>query len=156
MNKEVIKLKNKNLMLIIVGAVAFFVGGAAGFFGGMQYQKSQTSQNMMLNRNATMRRFGRNGNRMAVRGQVINSGKNTITVKMPDGSTKIVILSSSTMIGKTTTGSTSDITNGSNVIVFGTTNSDGSLTAQNIQIGNGLFGPRGSESPMPSSAPQGY
>ncbi len=153
-----IKLKNKNL--IIIGVVALLIGGGAGFFAGTKYQQSKTvSQRSTANGNPGGRMMGRfgNANGMAVRGQIISADKGSITVKMQDGSTKIVILGSSTMVGKTSTGSVSDLTNGSTVIVFGATNSDGSITAQNIQVGNGVtFGPRESGSPMPTPTPAGY
>ena len=144
-----IKLKKE---AILIGIIALLVGGGAGFFGGMQYQKSKAPQRMA---NATFfqggngaRRGGPNG--MAVRGQIISSDNNSITVKMMDGSTKIVILSGSTQIGKSTTGTISDLTNGANVTVFGSTNSDGSVTAQNVQVGNGVMFGRPSSSPSAS------
>lgn len=150
--------KNKNLLLVIVGVVALIIGGGIGFFGGTKYQQSKTQTRFtqfanggnFMGRTGMNGRFGTGGaNAMAVRGEIISADTNSITVKMSDGSTKIVVLGSSTMIAKTTTGSTSDLTNGANVIVFGTTNSDGSVTAQNIQIGNSPFGLRGSSSPTP-------
>ncbi|SRR5258708_2681052 len=150
---------NKNI--IIVGVVALLIGIGGGFFGGMKYQQSKTSQNTAANTGAFQRGGGRvrGANGMAIRGQILSSDNNSITVKMQDGSTKIIILSSSTMIGKSTTGAASDLTNGANVTVFGTTNSDGSITAQNVQVGNGMmFGvrPSGSPSANGSPAPQGY
>lgn len=158
-------MENKNLTtksqaLLIVGIVALLIGGAAGFFGGMQYQKGKTVANFQAG-NGTFQRGNRIGvgrpggaNGMAVRGQIISADNNSITVKMMDGSTKIVILGSTSVIAKTTTASASDLVNGANVIVFGTTNSDGSVTAQNVQIGNGMMfgGPRPSSSP--STNPQ--
>lgn len=154
----------KNLIVIIVGVVTLLIGGGAGFFAGMKYQQGKTPQrgqflgmnNFGGNGNGGNRRFG-NGNGMAIRGQIISSDSNSITVKLQDGSTKIVILNGSSVIAKSTTGQVSDLTNGSEVTAFGTTNSDGSITAQNIQIGAGLFGQRmGQPSPSASPAPQGY
>ena len=154
-NKQSLSLRDKNI--IIAAVIALLVGGAAGFFGGMKYQQSKSGNQTSQSPNR-MGRFGSAGNRnnMAVRGQIIASDSNSITVKLMDGSTKIIVLSSSTMIGKTTTGSISDLTNGANVTVFGTTNSDGSVTAQNVQVGNGVFfgGPRPSGSP--AASPMGY
>jgi hypothetical protein len=165
---EVINMENKNLFtvkgpqaLLIVGIIALLIGGAAGFFGGMQYQKGKVTANTQAGLNGNFQRgnrtrAGRPGgaNGMAVRGQIISADNNSITVKMMDGSTKIVILGSNSVIAKTTTASASDLVNGANVIVFGTTNSDGSVTAQNVQIGNGMMfgGPRPSSSP--STNPQ--
>lgn len=153
----------KNKLVIIAAVVALLIGGGIGFFAGTKYQQgkdtssNQTPGNLTFQQRAV--RGGRFGgaNGMVVRGQIISSDSNSITVKLPDGSTKIIILSSSTMIGKTTTGSTTDLTNGATITAIGSTNSDGSITAQNVQIGNGMmFGPRPSGSPMPSGAPQGY
>jgi hypothetical protein len=146
---------NKNIIIVGIGIVALLIGGGAGFFGGMQFQKGKTPVRGQFGANGTFTRgAGRGGaNGMAVRGQIISADNNSVTVKMMDGSTKIVILSSNTMIGKTTSGSASDLTNGSNVTVFGTTNSDGSITAQNVQVGNGMLfggGPRPSGNPSAS------
>jgi hypothetical protein len=53
---------------------------------------------------------------------------------MQDGSSKIVYFSDSTMIGKSTQGAASDLNTGEQVMANGTSNPDGSITAQNIQI----------------------
>lgn len=160
------EVRNMNKNIIIAGIVALLIGGGIGFFGGMQYQKSQAPQGGQFARtfeggNGGRGRFG-SANGMAVRGQIISVDNNSITVKLADGSTKIVVLSSSTMIGKSTVGTVSDLANGANVTIFGTTNSDGSVTAQNVQVGNLMFAERPSGSPMPAqtgsatSAPTGY
>lgn len=149
----------KNAKLIVPALITLLIGGGLGFFGGMKYQQSKTpSRTFQLGGNNPQGRNGMrfgNGNGQAVRGQIISSDDKSITIKMQDGSTKIVILGSSTMIGKSTTGSITDLTKDENVIVFGTSNSDGSVTAQNIQIGNVTFGLRGSGSPNPTATPQG-
>ena len=61
-----------------------------------------------------------------------------LDVKMQDGSTKIVILSEQTSINKASEGSKEDLKTGEQVTAFGTENSDGSVTAQNISIGGML------------------
>lgn len=75
----------------------------------------------------------RNGMR-PVSGEVISADANSITVKSQDGSSKIVILSGSTKFVKTAEVAKNDITKGIQVGVFGTENTDGSITATNIQI----------------------
>lgn len=133
-------MKNPMIMTIIV---ALIVGGAA-FFGGMQYQKTQASSPMQgqfrgPDRGGPQGGFqGGSGNRQGmtpVSGEIISQDDTSITVKMQDGSTKIVILSGDTTINKTSEGSKSDLKTGETVTAFGTTNSDGSVTAQNISIG---------------------
>ena len=59
-----------------------------------------------------------------------------ITLKLNDGSTKIVILSDSTAINQSTQAQKSDLVEGGQVTVIGTINSDGSVTAQDVQIGS--------------------
>src|SRR5581483_9474994 len=135
--------------------ILVIVFAAAGFYGGMTYQKSRRPSfavgangavgNVAFN-GAGGGRFGNRGmgfqgGASAMRpisGQIVSSGNNTITVKLSDGSSKIVDISGSTMINKSTKGSSSDLTSGQQVTAFGTTNSDGSVTAQAVNVGNGM------------------
>lgn len=133
--------------MIMTVIVALVVGGAA-FFGGMQYQKTQISgpmQGQFRGQNGGTQGglLGGSGNRqgmMPVSGEIISLDDTSITVKMQDGSSKIVILSDDTNINKSSEGVKSDLKTGETVTAFGTTNSDGSITAQNISIGGGMFG----------------
>ena len=120
----------------VIAAVALC---AAGFFGGMKFEDYQISKT----RGTVMRQFAngangvRTGGRMGgrqVAGDVVGVDDKTMTVKMPDGSSKIVIISDSTSFNKAETGTKSDVQVGSKVAVFGTDNTDGSVTAQNIQL----------------------
>ena len=76
---------------------------------------------------------GRNGGGNA-NGEIISKDDTSITVKGRDGSSKIVLYTPSTQVMKSTSGSSTDIIVGSQVLVQGKTNSDGSVTAQNISI----------------------
>lgn len=134
----------------IISALLLLIGLGIGFFGGTKYQQGKVAGAATSGQNRG--RFG-NGNGIggrATAGEIISKDDKSITVKMQDGSTKIVLLSSSTTINKASEGSVGDLTTGERVAVFGTTNSDGSVTAQNIQI-NPLI--RNGQSPMPSSTP---
>lgn len=123
---------NKNTG-IIVAVVLIILAGVGGFFAGKQYQTMQRGTRGQFGANGQfVRRFGQNGT--AAVGQIISQDSNSITVKMQDGSTKIILLSSQTVINKQATGSASDLKQGETVAAFGTTNSDGSITAQNIQL----------------------
>jgi hypothetical protein len=79
----------------------------------------------------------------AVAGQIIAADDSSITVKTSDGSTKIVLLSSSTSITKTQQGSKTDLTTGQEVVVTGTTNSDGTVAASRVQVGANLAAVQG-------------
>lgn len=139
---------------MIITIIAVIIVGAAAFFGGMKYQQTQAASNG----NGAQGRFVQGGGRrfgkqagMATIGKVVSSDSNSITVQMQDGSSKIVNISGSTTIAKTTKGSQSDLTNGTQVAVFGSTNSDGSVNAQNIQINPGTFRER-LMTPQPSQS----
>ncbi len=119
----------------IITIILVIAVGIAGFFVGMQYQKMQRGNFAGRFGGAGFQRFGgTNGANRPVLGQIISSDANSITVKLMDGSSKIVIVSSSTTINKAATGTKDDLKQGSTVAVFGTANSDGSVTAQNIQL----------------------
>jgi hypothetical protein len=144
--------KNAIIITILVAIIA----AGAGFFGGMQYQKMQPrSANFAqfaggLGGRGGNTRFGQNGANRPVVGEIISSDANSITVKMMDGSTKIVVVGGSTSINKAATGTIADLKTGETVAVFGTQNQDGSVTAQNVQINPQMRFGRPSESPMPT------
>jgi hypothetical protein len=132
----------KNLNIIIIAVLVGVIGLGAGFFAGVKYQENQqpdfrnraflaNGQRMMAGQNGATR--GGLGFR-PVSGEILSVGNNTITVKLPDNSSKIVMLSPTTSINKAASASAADLTVGETVAVFGQTNPDGSVTAQNIQI----------------------
>ncbi len=78
---------------------------------------------------------GRNGGGM-VSGSIIAVDGTSITVQTNDGSTKIVLFGSSATITLSTAGSASDLKVGEKVIVAGTTNDDGTVTAASMRLGD--------------------
>ena len=127
---------------IITIVIAVVVAGAA-FFGGMQYQKmhiagsSATGGQYGQGGQGANGRFGgarRAGAGGATVGQVVSQDANSITVQLADGSSKIVNISGTTTFSKTASASKSDIQTGTRIAAFGTPNSDGSISAQNVQI----------------------
>lgn len=126
----------------IITIVLVVLVAVAAFFGGMKYQQSKSPfanrQTGNFQRNITGNGQLRNGNGgqnfRPVAGEITAMDDKSITVKSQDGSSKIVILSQSTSINKTDTAAKTDLQVGSTVSVFGTANSDGSITAQNVQL----------------------
>lgn len=129
----------------ILWVVLIIVVGAGAFFGGMKYQQSKRSV-QFRDLNGTQGRVqGQRqvaGNRMGFRpvnGEIISSDDTSITVKLTDGGSKIVIFSDKTEINKAAVATKDDLKAGEKVAVFGQENSDGSVTAQSIQL-NPTFG----------------
>lgn len=119
----------KNLALIHVISITLLL--VISFYVGTKYQQNRKPSFDRTNRG----QFAPNGNRGGQNvGEIISSDSNSITVKLSDGSSKIVLLSVNTSIVKSSQATITDLTVGTRVGVFGSTNADGSLTAQNIQI----------------------
>jgi hypothetical protein len=100
-------------------------GGAGGLFGGRGGAGAPGGNGGT----------GANGAGGFVSGSIIAQDSNSITVKLADGSTKIVLYSASTTINVAQQGSASDLAVGKDVTITGTANSDGSVTATRIQMG---------------------
>ena len=138
---------------IIIVATLVILVGAGAFFGGTVYEKNSLSKAGSLrsangsNRQMVQGQGGLGGGQCRpggadfnrgtgdfVTGNIISKDEKSITVKSPDGSSKIIFFSDSTTVGKATEGSAADLSMGEEVMVNGKSNSDGTVTAQNIQI----------------------
>lgn len=129
-------MKNNILITVLVALIV----GAAAFFAGMKYQESKQPAFLRQFGGATGSRTGTGqfqGNRAGFRpvnGEIISVDDKSITVKLQDGSSKIVLFSDKTSINKAAEGTKNDLKSGERVAVFGQENSDGSVTAQSIQL----------------------
>jgi hypothetical protein len=149
---------NKNIINIIIAIV---ITGSASFYGGMQYTQSKTVSpqnfaNMTQEERQALRgQFGNGtgarGARMGnggANGEIISKDDASITIKLRDGGSKIVFLSNTTPVSKTASGTPADLIVGAQVNAVGTANSDGSMTAQSVQIR-----PISSDTPNRAEAP---
>jgi len=128
--------KNQTIIIFIIIVVLI---GAGAFYGGMQFEKSQANAVQEQRRQAFggqgLNLNGRPGNGSNfVNGAIIAQDDKSVTLKLSDGGSKIIFFSDSTQITKSATGAIADLTTGENLMVTGTTNADGSITAQTIQI----------------------
>ncbi|MDP3726987.1 MAG: hypothetical protein Q8Q96_01570 [bacterium] len=120
-------------MIVIIATLLIVVGGG-GFYAGMKYQQSQRGGGNHMGQFQQRAGLGVR----PVRGEIISKDSKSITVKLQDGSSKIVFVSEKTAINKAAEGSKDDLKTGEQALIFGTENSDGSVTAQSIQLGSPL------------------
>jgi len=141
--------KSINISLPILVAIIIIVGGVA-FYGGMKYDASKkqagfpgaslgNGQRAGFNPNSKTANGSRMGNRQGsmgdfFSGEILSKDDKSITLKLPDGGSKIVLFSTSTEITKSTSGALEDFEIGKNITITGTTNTDGSVTAKSIQL----------------------
>ncbi len=125
----------KKIIWVVIGIIVL----VGVFYGGVSYGKSQTvstsgTSGAAAFAGARTRGAGGTGFGGATVGQIISEDATSITVALPNGGSKIVFLDSTTPITKQTSGTMSDLVIGTNVSVIGATNTDGSVSAQSVQI----------------------
>ena len=124
---------------IIIPILLLVVVAGGAFFAGMKYDQSRRSTFARQAGNSTLGQRGgmMGGNRAGLRpvtGTIVSSDQNTLTVKLFEGSSRIVLLTDKTTINKAAEGTKEDLKAGETVAVNGTDNADGTVTAQNIQL----------------------
>ena len=124
---------NNKITMIIIGVVLIGVS----FYGGIKYAESKTPVRRALG--GFGQNDGQRGTRGAnsggfVNGDIIAKDSTSVTVKMRDGSSKIIFVSDSTTVMKAVSGKLSDLSVGEQITSMGTANPDGSITASSIQI----------------------
>lgn len=131
-------IKKEHFLVIVI--IAFIIGGGVGFFVGNSSSTSTMKGGMDSGFSAKGGSMNRGQGGMSMRGggfvsgEVLSVDTNSMVVKMRDGSSKIVLYSPSTEISKFASGLISDVSTGKQVMINGTTNSDGSVTATSVQI----------------------
>jgi hypothetical protein len=137
----------KSLIIgVVIGGAVF---GGSGYFIATQQSSSQNSRQFAGGQGVGQFRGARGGAAgNGTFGAIIAKDEKSITVKDQAGSTRIVLLAESSQINKTATGTVADLSIGTNVMVTGEANQDGSLTAQFVQIrpaGGQGFAPRATQ-----------
>ncbi len=140
----------KKIIPIIV-VLIIIIGGV--FYGGLKYGQSknllgdisrQNFQNLSPEQRQQLFQGNIGGNSQRgigggaganfLNGEVTDKDEQSLTLKTPDGGSKIVFFSASTTVSKTIDGSINDIEIGKSIMVTGSQNSDGSYTTKSIQI----------------------
>lgn len=124
---------------------------ALAFYGGMQYQKSESPiSSAFENRSGMMQGLndgsytggnaggGRTGGRMTnggfASGDILSMDDKSVTIKLRNGGSQIVLFSDKTQVVKSEQRALTDLAVGQSLTITGTTNTDGSITADSIQI----------------------
>ncbi|MDD5721120.1 MAG: hypothetical protein PHT16_01580 [Candidatus Pacebacteria bacterium] len=133
-------MKKKIIVSVIVGVI--IVGGGS-FYAGTKYASSSrapeanfTSQMRGSQSGFGMGMRGGQGLGGVTMGEIISKDGTSITVKLPNGGSRIVFFTGKTAITKNITGSIADLVVNENVVVNGSANTDGSINAQTIQLGS--------------------
>lgn len=131
--------QNQAIIGGIIGALVFFGGG---FYAGKTFAGTTPNRGQFASQFGQGGRSinGRNLNNF-VSGTILSKDDTSITVRLGMGAenasstgSRIVILGSSTQVGKFVSGSLTDLAVGQTVLVTGSPNADGSITATQIQI----------------------
>jgi hypothetical protein len=137
------KLLPTIITVIVVGLLAFYGGFKIGQSspqsnvpGGQNFRQQMDQQDGPNGGNTNFQRRGGQGGQMGnfINGEILSGDDKSITIKMPDGGSKIIFFSGTTKIVKSTDAPVTDLTTGINVMVNGSANTDGSISATNIQI----------------------
>lgn len=148
---------------ILIFTIILILVGSGAFFGGSKYGENNATKNS-ANANLTGQQslefngqaggvtIGssasgnatrvRNGGGRPITGTVVSANASTLSIKLTDGSTQTVTISSATTLDKTSSASVSDLTSGATVMIVGGQGTDGSTVATSIQINplNRMFG----------------
>lgn len=138
---------NKHTRVVVIAAVlGLGIGFSAGYY--MPHGAGTTARGQYAMRGGANMDGGfsgaRGGSGGLVSGTVLSNDGSTMTVSMQDGSTKLVLIHASTEVLETTMASPEALSAGVSVTVTGTANSDGSVTAQSVQVRPAGLAPRGS------------
>lgn len=139
---------------LVIGVIASFViGVGAGYIAPHPASGAPSARGQFGN---TRTNGARPASMNAAFGSITAKDANTITLSLGGSNasstngtasgSRIVIYDPSTQVEKTVSGSMSDLTVGTSVLVNGSANADGSITAQSIQIrpaGSGFGRPSG-------------
>ncbi|CAN5753717.1 hypothetical protein BH11PAT2_BH11PAT2_01900 [soil metagenome] len=158
-------MNQKNKMITSAVVVLIVVAGVS-FYGGITYAQGKGSSTYGPGAvragqfGATAMGGARTGARTGgfagaggTAGKVIAKDDKSITVQLPTGGSKIVFVTSTTPVSKDSNGTLADVAVGTEVIVAGTANADGSISAQSVRIG-GTMMTRGTTPTVPAMQAQ--
>ena len=127
----------KKYKLHIVWAIVVVIALIGGFFWGKASVPAMTRGGFAgagTFSSSTRSRFGGGAGGGLTVGQITAVSPESITLQLANGNSEVVLYSSSTAVTQPTAVSAANLAVGTNVMVAGTSNSDGSVTATTIQV----------------------
>jgi hypothetical protein len=128
---------DKKIKIATIIVLAILVGGGS-FYGGMKFEQSQSANKRADFAGGNFQGVRTNGNNTGsgmTSGSIISKDDKSITLQLPNNAgSKIIFYSDSTEISKFSKGLIDDLNTGDNIMVSGKSNTDGSITAQTIQM----------------------
>lgn len=120
--------------------VVVLIVGSISFYGGLKFQENKFKQTNAFQyqaqgtgENGRFQQAGRRGLRPE-NGEILDRDEKGITIKLRDGQSKIILFSNKTVIKKTQEATKNDLKKGEQVVIFGSENTDGIVSAENIQL----------------------
>lgn len=126
-------MNNKTIGTAII---ALIIGFGAGYFMHPASVAPQTPGGTFAEGGVPyggMMRGGSTGGEV-LSGTVAAKDSGSITLNTRDGSSHVILLTPTTSVSKSVAGALTDISVGSTITVFGSSNSDGSISASTIQL----------------------
>ena len=133
----------KKILIVIISLI---VVSGGSFYGGIKYAESKVSQGF-TQKDSQQQKFPQgatkedsqsknNGEARSnfLSGEILTKDEQSLTLKIPNGGSKIVFFSEATDVTKSASGSSEDFKEGQQIMITGEENSDGSYIAQTIQI----------------------
>ena len=139
--KNMFKNLNKKEVYTMIVISILLLG--LGFCIGDLYAKKSIQTNSVFPNSEMGRQGGSGKNKLNmqggnIRGVIDSVDQSQIITKNQDGSQKIILISASTTISKSSMTDLKSLIKGENIIVRGKVNSDGSMTADSVQIFDNL------------------
>ena len=119
-----------NKKILGTGALALIIGFGGGY---VLHSPAVPAVQGPSTRTGSAFRNSRGGTGFLT-GTVISKDSGSITLNTRDGSSHIILITPDTAVSKSVQGALSDVVTGSTVLISGATNSDGSVSANIIQL----------------------
>ena len=130
----------KKYSVHVIWAIFVIIALAGGFFWGKATAPAHGAGSYAGAASGTRGFAGARGGAAGggfVSGTITANDGTSLTVQLANGNSENVFYSSSTQVIKPSPASVTDLTSGTMVMIGGTTNPDGSVTAQSIQVRQG-------------------